>query len=121
MSKCIRGIVEAGKKYNEDEEDWAKEHETNGEIRRDNGIPTLESKLQGGKLCNFHRWATARSSAYLNDKNKQKAEVEHLSTQCERAKRIIQSRKQNNVLNEEETRRYGTYMPYVKKIRGGGL
>ena len=52
-SKCIRSILEDGGNFGENPDEWANEHDANEEIRRANGIPTIESKLKDEKLCNI--------------------------------------------------------------------
>ena len=103
-SECIRCVVEDGKHFGGNPDEWANEHDKNEEMRRINGIPTIESKLRGGQLCNIYRWYATKAIAYLNNKSFYRADIEHLSLKCERMQLIIRQKRKNYVPNQKEHR-----------------
>ena len=103
-SKCIRSIVESNNKeqhnnarQSETDEEWKETHKTNQQIRRDNAVPTIESKIYSEKLCCAYRWKSTNANAYLNNQEELEADLSYLNIKCERLKNIINEKLKNNV------------------------
>jgi len=112
-TKCIRSITDVNKNNDqrnntqtETEEEWKEKHKTNEQIRKGNMIPTIESKLYGEKLCNIYRWETAKANTYLNNQDELNDDINHISTLCDRLKKVI-NKKNNNILNKNEQQSWG--------------
>ena len=93
-SKCNRGIVEAGKTFGENPNEWGNEHETNEEIRRKRKTPAIESRINGGNICNIYRWYTAKSSTYPNNQQTYQAELNYLNIKCRRIQLALNYQRQ---------------------------
>ena len=84
-SKCIRDIVGAGDKEKqtiqrktETSAQWKEKRKTNVQIRRDEGTPTIVSKIYGWKLRNIYRWCVTKAETVLNNQNELNGDINYL-------------------------------------------
>merc|ERR1712112_589270 len=92
----------------------ANEHDANEEIRRTNGIPTIESKLQGERLRNIYRWYTTKAITYINSKNNYQADIEYLNLLCDRMQIIILKKKITTSLTRWNNNRRANSPHFIK-------
>ena len=67
------------------------------------------------KLCCIYRWKTENDNANLNNQDELEADLNHLSTLCDRLKNIKISQTNNNVLNKNERQRWGGYISFIEE------
>ena len=95
-------------------ETWGEKHQTNLQIRRDNNIPTIESEIYSGDLCNIYRWYTTKAITYLNSKNEFNADMGYLDILCVRMGGILQGRERNEAQKQQDRETRGDYISFIK-------
>jgi len=109
-SKCIRNIVEASNRndnnnVNEDG-NWKTNHSTNKQIRITYGIPTIESRIFAEKLCDIYRRYATKSSTYLNNSTEYDMDINQLNRMIRNKQGLINSKNKNDVLTQNEQKQF---------------
>ena len=94
-SKRIRSIVETNEQEENETNDWGGNRLTNF-IMRKQQIPTIQSELYSGELCDIYRWYATKESTYLNNQNSYRADIAYLEMKCNRIKQIITAQQNTN-------------------------
>ena len=80
-------------------------------------IPTAESKIYGGEICNIYRWYATKAGIYLNNKMEFGADLNHLNTPGQRIQNIRLRKDKNETQNQNGRKNGKTTWRTSKLIR----